>query len=84
MSTSEIVGSIFFATNELLGVEKRAVCARPHFIYHRGFQVQEHTARDVLAGTSLAEKRGESFVSTQCLVAWHLAIRLRMSGTSGN
>lgn len=37
--TSEVVGCIFFATDELLGVEKLPVGASAHFVHHCGLQV---------------------------------------------
>ena len=43
----------------------------------RWFQVNEHSARNVFPGASLAEKRVEGIVSSaDSLVARHLAIRL--------
>ena len=43
----------------------------------RWFQVNEHSAGNVLSRSSLAEKRVKGIVSSaDSLVAWHLAIRL--------
>jgi hypothetical protein len=78
VAAGEVVGGIFLAADELLGVEELAVGASAHFVDHGGLQVQEHATRDVLAGAGLAEEGVEGIVSaSHRLVTWHLPIRLR-------
>ena len=85
MTTGEIVGSVFFAADELLGVEELAVCTGPHFIDDGGLKIYENGTGDVLASTSFAEKGVEGIVSSSnCLVAWHLAIGLGKETTNFN
>ena len=48
---SVIVGSIFLAGNELLGMEELAVSAGAHFIYYGRLQIDKDGARDVLSRT---------------------------------
>ena len=44
---------------------------------HSGLQVHEHGPWNVFSGSSLTEERVEGVVtSSDCLVAWHLSIRL--------
>ena len=77
MAASEVVGSIFLAADELLGVEELAVRAGADFVDHGGLQVQKHATRDVLAGSRFAEERVEGIISaSHRLVTWHLSIRL--------
>lgn len=78
MTTGEIVGGVFLAADELLGVEELTVGAGPHFIDDGGFKIHEHGARHVFSGAGLAEKRVEGIVSSaDGFVARHLSIRLR-------
>lgn len=78
MATGEVVGSVFLAADELLGVEELAVSAGPHFINDGGLKINKHSPRDVLSCAGLAEKGVESIVtSTDSLITWHLAIRLQ-------
>lgn len=80
MPTSEIVGSIFFAADELLGVKKLTICASSHFVYHRRFQVQEYATRYMLPSTGLAEEGHEGVISSVArLFHWQLTIRLHIS-----
>ena len=77
MATGKVVGSIFLATDELLRVEKLAVCSGPHFIDDSGLEIDKDGTRDVLSGTSFTEESVESIVSpADSLITRHLAIRL--------
>jgi hypothetical protein len=77
MATSEVVGSILFATDELLRVEELAIGASADLINHGGLEVKEDAAGHMLAGAGLAEKGVESVVTTaDGLVGGHLPIRL--------
>ncbi len=77
VASSKIVGGIFFATDELLGVEECAVRARPDFIDYRRLQVQKHRTRHMLACTGLTEEGVECIIPTsQCLITLHLPVWL--------
>ena len=78
MASSKVVSSVFFAADELFRVEKLAVCSSPDLIDDSGLQIQEHGTRDVLSGSSLAEKSVEGIISAaNCFVTGHLSIRLK-------
>jgi hypothetical protein len=78
VASCKVVCCVFFAADELFGVEQLAVSTGPDLIDDGRFQIQEHGAWDVLSGTGLTEKRVEGVVSaTNCFVAWHLSIRLQ-------
>lgn len=78
MASGKVVGSVFLAADELLRVEKLAVCSGPHFINDSGFQINKDGTRNVLPSTSFTEKGVECIVSSaDRLVTRHLAIRLK-------
>lgn len=78
VASCKVVCCVFFAADELFGVEQLAVSPGPDLIDDGRFQIQEDGAWDVLSGPSLTEKRVEGVVSaTNCFVAWHLSIRLQ-------
>jgi hypothetical protein len=56
VATGKVVGSIFLSTDELLGVEKLAVCSSPDFINNSGLKINKDSTRDVLSRTSFTEK----------------------------
>jgi len=77
MSARKVVGSILFATYELLRVEQLTVCACANFIDDGGLEIHHHASGNVLARTSLAEEGVERVIATaDGLVAWHLAVGL--------
>ena len=77
MTTGKVVGSIFFATDQLLRMEELAVGASSNLINDSWLKIYEHGTWHVLSSTSLAEEGVESIVSTaNGLVARHLPIRL--------
>lgn len=79
MTTGKVVGSIFFATDKLLRVEKLTVSSSPHLINNSGLKIYKNSTGNMLSGTSLAEESVESIITTtNCLVTWHLAIRLHI------
>ena len=84
MATSEVVGSIFLAADELLRVKELAISASPHFIDHSGLEIHKNSTRDVLPCSSFAEKGVERIISSSnCFVTWHLPIGLKqMQGLS--
>jgi hypothetical protein len=80
VAAGEVVGSVFLAADELLGVEELAICASAHLIHHGALQVHHHTTRHMLARACLAEECVERIVSSSHrLVAWHLSIGLHTS-----
>ena len=82
MATGEVVGSVFFAADELLRVEELAVGSGPHLVDDGGFKIHEDGAWHVLSGAGFAEERVEGVVSsTHGLVTWHLSIRLKKTNT---
>ena len=77
VTTGVVVGSIFLACDQLLGVVQLTVGASADLVDHRRFQVDVHGTRHVLASTSLGEEGVESIVATtDGLVGRHLAVRL--------
>lgn len=77
VATSKVVGGIFLARNQLLGVEEVAIGTGPHFVNHGRFQIDKDAARDMLASTSFGEKGVESVVrASDGLVRRHGAIGL--------
>eukprot|EP00961_Rhodomonas_salina_P028095 379685-Rhodomonas_salina.1 len=58
-------------------MEELAVGASAHLVDHGRLEIDEHAARNVLAGTSLREEGVESVVTaTDGLVRGHLTVRL--------
>jgi len=77
MATGKIVGSVFFAGDQLLRMEQLAVSSCTHFIDNSWFKVHHDATRDVLSGAGLRKKRIERIIAaTNGLVTRHLAIRL--------
>jgi len=77
VTTGVVVGGIFLASDQLLGVEELSVGSSPHFINDSWFQVEEDGTGNVFASSSRAEEGVESIItSTDGLVRRHLTIRL--------
>jgi hypothetical protein len=77
VTTGVVVGSIFFASNQLFGVEQLSVGTSSDFIDDSGFKIEEDSSGDVLASSSFREKGVESIITvSNSLVRGHLAIRL--------
>ncbi|GLU09359.1 hypothetical protein SLE2022_262250 [Rubroshorea leprosula] len=64
VATGKIVGSIFLATDELLGVEELAVGTSPHSINNSGLKINKDSARDVLSDTSFTKKGVEGSITS--------------------
>jgi hypothetical protein len=56
VATSIVIGSVFLARNQLLGMVELAVGASTNFIAYTGLKIDENSTRDVLAGTSFREE----------------------------
>jgi len=77
VTTGVVVGSIFLAGNQLLGVEELAVGTGADLINDGGLEVDEDGTGDVLASTSLREEGVEGIITTaDGLVRGHLTIGL--------
>ena len=77
VATSEVVGSVLLAGDQLLRVEELAVGASADFVNDSGLEVQEDGSRHVLARASLREEGVESVISAaNGLVRRHLAVWL--------
>jgi hypothetical protein len=77
VTTSVVVSSIFLAGDELFGVVELTVSAGTDFVNDSGFQVEVHSARNVLASASLRKESVESVITTSNgLVGGHLTVRL--------
>ena len=77
VATGEVVGGVLLAGDELLGVEELSVGASADLIDDGGLEIEEHSAGDVLASTSLGEEGVESVVAaTDGLVGGHLTVGL--------
>ena len=70
-----VIGSIFFARNELLRAEELAVGASENLINDCGFHVYKYCPRHIFARNCLTEE-GLEGVSSPNIATWHLAIRL--------
>ena len=78
VAAGEVVGRVLLAGDELLGVEQLAVGTGADLVDHSGLQIEEDSAGDVLASTSLAEEGVEGVVTaTDGLVGGHLQERER-------
>jgi len=85
MTTGEVVGGIFFATDELFRVEELTVSTGSDFVNDGWFQIYEDGAWNMLSGTGFAEERVEGVISSSNgLVSGHLAIRLKNNTASIN
>merc|ERR1719262_819440 len=77
VTTGVVIGGIFLARDQLLGVVQLTVRAGADLIDHSRLEVNVHSAGHVLASTSLREKGVESIVTaTDGLIGRHLAVRL--------
>jgi len=77
VTTGVVVSSVLFASYQLLRVEELTVGSGPDFVDDGGLQIDEDGARDVFAGSGLAEKRVERVVaSADGLIGGHLSIGL--------
>ena len=77
MASCVVVGSIFLAGDDLLGVVQLTVSASSDFVANTGLQINKHSAGDMLAGASLREEGVEGIITTaHSLVGWHLAVGL--------
>jgi len=77
VATGIVVGSILFASDQLLRVEELTVCTSAYLIDYSWLKIHEDSSGDMLASTSLAEEGVEAVVSaTNGLVTGHLSIRL--------
>jgi len=77
VTSGVVVGSIFLAGDDLLGVEQFAVGSGTDFISNGGFKIDEDGTRDVLAGTGFREEGVEGIItSTDGLVGGHLTVGL--------
>ena len=78
MASGKVIGGVFLAADELLGMKQLAVRAGPHLVDDGGLQIHENRTWDVLSGAGLAEEGVESVVSaSDGLVARHLSIWLK-------
>ena len=77
VTTGEVVGGILLTGDELLGVEELTVGASADLIDDGGLEIEEDSAGNVLASTSLGEEGVESIVATtDGLIGGHLTVRL--------
>merc|ERR1719158_452892 len=72
-----VVGRVFLATHELLGMEHLPVDAAPHLVNDGGLKVHKHGPRHVLPAPGLREEGVEAVIlGPDGLVAGHGAIGL--------
>jgi hypothetical protein len=77
VSTGIVVGSVFLARDDLLGVVQLSVGSSSDLIAHTGLKIDVNSTGNVLASTSLGEKGVERIVtSTYGLIRGHLTIGL--------
>jgi hypothetical protein len=77
VATGEVVGGVFLAGDELLGVEELSVGAGSDLIDNGGLEIEEDAAGDVLASASLGEEGVEGIITaTDGLVRGHLTVGL--------
>jgi hypothetical protein len=77
VTTSVVVSSIFFASDDLLWVVKRAVSSSANFVTYRRFKINQNSTRNVFACSSFCKERVESIIaSSDRFVRRHLTVRL--------
>ena len=77
VTTGEVVGGVLLAGDELLWVEELSVGASADLIDDGWLEIEEDSAGDVLASTSLGEEGVESIIATtDGLIGWHLTVWL--------
>jgi hypothetical protein len=77
VTSGEIIRSIFFAGDQLFGVEQLSVGTGSDLVDYRRLEIQEDTSWHVVAGTSLREESVDSIIHpTDGLVRWHFAVWL--------
>ena len=77
VTTGEVVGGILLAGDELLGVEQLSVGTGTNLIDDGWLEIEEDSAGNVLASTSIGEEGVKSVVTTtDSLIGWHLTVRL--------
>jgi len=77
VTTGEVVGGVLLAGDELLWVEELSVGASADLIDDGWLEIEEDSAGDVLASTSLGEEGVESIIATtDGLIGGHLTVRL--------
>jgi hypothetical protein len=77
VTTGVVVGSIFLAGDDLLGVVELTVGTSADFVAHTWLKIHIHSTGNVLASTSLREKGVEGIIaSSYSLVGGHLTIGL--------
>ena len=77
VTTGVVIGGVFFAGDQLFGVEKLSVGSGADLVNDGGFQIDEDGTWDVLASAGLGEEGVERIVtSSNGLVRWHLSVRL--------
>ena len=75
VASGVIVGSIFFARNELFRVKQLTVTSGANFVDDRWLQIHENRSRNVFSSTSFGEKCAKGGVAISSGV-WDQAIRL--------
>ena len=78
MSTSEVISSIFFATNKLFRVKKLAIIPGPNFVNNSRLKINKNSTRNILSRSSITEECTECIVSSSCLLSRHLSILLKI------
>jgi len=77
VTTGEVVSGVLLTRDELLGMEELSVGASSDLIDDGRLEIEEDSAGDVLASTSLGEEGVESVVTaTDGLIGRHLTVRL--------
>jgi len=77
VTSSEVVGSIFFTRDKLLWVEELSVGTSSDLIDDSWLEIEEDASWDVLSSTSLGEEGVEGIITTtDGLVRWHLSVWL--------
>jgi len=72
MTTSVVVGGVFFPSEKLVWAEEFPVGTAPHFVNDGGLQIDKDGPWDVLSSTVLGEE-GIDFLSRG--VVWHQSVR---------
>jgi hypothetical protein len=76
VTTGVVVGSVFLAVDDLLGVVELGVGSSTDFVANSGFQIDVDGTRDMLARLSLAEEGVEGVIgNTDRAIGGHVTIR---------
>lgn len=77
MTTSVVVGSIFFTSDQLFWMEELTISSGTNFIDDSWLEINKHCTWHMLATSGFTEESVEGIISTtNSFIRWHLTIWL--------